>query len=155
VIRRKQSLSGQVLIEQWLSEGASHSGLLKKLSSKGLWNRRYCEIRGPLIVYWKSQKASRLPPPPRKSQDGRGSTVFGRGKSQEPSGDQASLEATTPDAAIDLRLVLNVKINKFDVVLEVMPQVSSNRHPNAPSFHTHVHIADALAPLSLYFNLTS
>jgi hypothetical protein len=85
IIKRKHSVTGQVAIEKWLAEPIVHSGNLKKMSTKGFLQRRYCQIRGPLILYWKSEKSSKMNDP-----------------------NQNNMEVTSmPDAAIGMCVVID------------------------------------------------
>jgi hypothetical protein len=95
IIKRKLSSKG--VIEPWLTEPISHEGFLKKLSTKGFWQIRWCELRGPLILYWKTKEASR-----EKLEDG-------------------TLSVSMPDAAIDLRIVLNIALEQNDLILGFLP----------------------------------
>ena len=81
-------------------------------------------MRGPFVCYWRSERASR---PDSASVEGSGVGGGGVGF-----GD-AGLDVSMPDAAIDLRTVCGVTVDGFDLVLELIPQVSDSAITSSPS----------------------
>ena len=54
---RRVSDSAKLLVLSWISQPVETAGVLKKKSSShGRWQRRYFQIRGPLLLYWRSEE---------------------------------------------------------------------------------------------------
>ena len=59
-LSRKISDSSRLLVLSWIEEPYSTAGVLKKKSSShGRWQSRYFQVRGPLLMYWRSEAVSR------------------------------------------------------------------------------------------------
>ena len=59
--RKKSAPSDDV--RQYLDKAAKAKGLLYKKSSKGKWQARWWELRGPYLMYWNSEVATGKPSP--------------------------------------------------------------------------------------------
>lgn len=81
-------------VSQHLTLAPTIAGSLMKLSTKGKWQRRWWEIKGPFLMYWQSNNASL------------------KKKNILP----------LPDAAIDLRVVAKVSFDEKTSILALVSQ---------------------------------
>jgi len=87
---KKASLSD---VEKFLTAPCLEYGYLQKLNSRGSWQKRWWELRGPYLMYWDSEKASK---PKKKGLDG----------------------VSLPLAAIDLRRIVSAKASGQELILK-------------------------------------
>lgn len=81
-------------ISQFLTLSPLYAGPLLKLSTKGKWQKRWWEIKGPFLMYWQNSNASV------------------KKKNILP----------LPDAAIDLRVMVEVSLDEKSSILSIVSQ---------------------------------